>query len=985
MKKSILIFAAIFLFQISFSFAQNKITNRLAEVIDSSADEPIQAIIILKDQYPIWDLDKQLYANKSSLQKRAFTVITELQLHSENSQKELQFFLDSKSKDEVISFKKYWITNAISIEATKDILIELSFRQDIDHIYLDDGIELVEPVSTSPSYMMPGHAEPGLKAINAHKMWELGFSGEGVIVANIDTGVEGDHAALVSNWRGNNAPPEQTWHDPAFGTTFPNDTLYNPASWRGHGTHTMGTMAGLDSENVDTIGVAFGAEWIAARHTGTATVIIENMEFMMDPDGNPGTTDDMPTVVNCSWSWLPPNCTNPFINAVLALESAGVAVLFVVGNFGPGPGTVTNPGKMNYNEMQVFSVGAVVGDFPELLIAPFSSRGPTDCTNGTGDQIKPEVSAPGFYVRSAYIGNSYQNMSGTSMATPHVAGAIALLKQAFPTKTGSELKQMLYETAQDKGIPGPDNDYGMGVIDVYQAYIENAVPENPRPSKNFEVYSDYTMTSSVIITWTDPTSLVNGNPLDNFEILILRDSLLIATVESGVESFNDSGLTDGQLYLYEIQTKDLNSENLSIKYTKQTFAGGSPIPSPPQNLVSNYSGFGDVSLNWTDPVSQNDGTPLDDLAKIFIYRGDDLIDSVDAGIQSYSDQGFLINNTNFYHLKSVDDEIPRHLSDFSKRDACFTGNHPDILVWNDSQEFWGSYKSLADSIFSVLNTLHLNGEIFHVPYITKNLFEYDDLSIFKNIFVVLGPAAYGVMLTEEEYQAIDAYISQGGNLYLESGLGFYTFPNIFGAPNIRPWFGLSSGSPDHYNVYELNGLNQLNDFMFEYSGPNFSLEEMFPNNSSVIWEGPSSGCVLGVFFDGYGNGKTVGVVPSFGGITDIQGQYDKVELMRIYLSLFDIFVGVENYSLNSDDQELRIYPNPVNHNAIIEFHLQEPEFVSLTIHNALGQKIANLVLEQLNTGIHKFEWNADGLVEGIYFCILKTSEGIQTRKIIMLD
>jgi subtilase family serine protease len=135
---------------------------------------------------------------------------------------------------------------------------------------------------------------------------------------------------------------------------------------------------------------------------------------------------------------------------------------------------------MNTTETNVFCVGAIDGNSPYYSIAEYSGRGPTVCS-GAGNKFKPEVVAPGDSVRSSFLFGSYQYASGTSLAAPHVSGAIALLKQAFPEKTGSELKMMLYQTARDLGEPGEDNSYGNGLIDVYAAYLLTSVAEELQP------------------------------------------------------------------------------------------------------------------------------------------------------------------------------------------------------------------------------------------------------------------------------------------------------------------------------------------------------------------------------------------------------------------------------------------------------------------------------------------------------------------------
>jgi hypothetical protein len=231
----------------------------------------------------------------------------------------------------------------------------------------------------------------------------------------------------------------------------------------------MGVLVGGNAGGT-AIGIAPGAQWMAAKVFNDAgqapfSVIHLGFQWLLNPDGVSG-SDDAPNVVNISWGLGDVNqCETEFQPDVEALTRAGIAVVFAAGNSGPYPSTSISPGNLP----GAFAIGAV--DRYDQ-IASFSSRGPCAC-DGT---IYPDMTAPGVAIRTStltYGGafpNSYVTVSGTSVATPHAAGCIALLLSAFPDLTVDELETVLKDSAFDLGGPGPDNSYGYGLLDVLAAY-----------------------------------------------------------------------------------------------------------------------------------------------------------------------------------------------------------------------------------------------------------------------------------------------------------------------------------------------------------------------------------------------------------------------------------------------------------------------------------------------------------------------------------
>jgi subtilisin family serine protease len=452
------------------------------ETLPGEARVPV--IIYLEEQADIASLDLELKREKATRQVRHDRIVRSLKEVASRTQPELVKYLkEAERAGHVTGFTPYWIANIIVVEATKTEINRLLSRNEIDFIEPNFKFELIDPVTSGagdPKIRGIG-VTPGLKAINADRVWkELGITGAGRVVANLDTGVDGNHPALASRWRGTlpGVHWSEAWLDNVHGgSQFPVD-FYS------HGTHVMGTITGLGEATGDTIGVAFGAYWIACNSIDQGAGpefdndVIEAFQWFADPDGDPGTVDDVPDVVQNSWRinesfWSSPpytDCDSRWWEVIDNCEAAGVVVTFSAGNEGPGSETIGSPPDRADTPLNCYAIGAVDAtnySYP-YPIAGFSSRGPSGCV--TNFPIKPEVSAPGVDVYSSVPGGGYQGgWSGTSMSGPHVAGVVGLMREANPDLTVDEIKFILMETAHDFGDPGDDNTYGMGFIDAYEA------------------------------------------------------------------------------------------------------------------------------------------------------------------------------------------------------------------------------------------------------------------------------------------------------------------------------------------------------------------------------------------------------------------------------------------------------------------------------------------------------------------------------------
>ena len=449
-------------------------------MVDNQAKDMVGAIITLADQVDLSALQTNLYAIHADRTQWHEAIVLALQEKASNTQGPIIAHLDALSGQGLVgSYQGLWIGNIILVTASAEALDILVQRDDVLQICPNHQLESIKPIEGNDDEPLIASVEIGLEKIHAPEVWAMGITGEGRLVSHLDTGVDGNHPALSSRWRGNDPRyadnPEWAWFDPVTNTSFPFDSGQ-------HGTHTMGTICGLGQSTGDTIGVAFGAQWMCAGVIDRVSIpqtvedALLSFQWLVDPDGNPGTAWDVPDVCSNSWGVTTghgyPPCDQTFWVALDGLEAAGVVVVFAAGNEGPSANSLRRPADRATTDFSSFSVGALDGNSGSLPIADFSSRGPSYCTPSGDAAIKPEVSAPGVNVRSSIPGGSYQGgWSGTSMACPHVAGVVALMRQANPNLTSDQVKQIMFETADDLGTVGEDNNYGAGIVNAYEAVM----------------------------------------------------------------------------------------------------------------------------------------------------------------------------------------------------------------------------------------------------------------------------------------------------------------------------------------------------------------------------------------------------------------------------------------------------------------------------------------------------------------------------------
>ena len=374
----------------------------------------------------------------------------------------------------------FFVANAFTVAAPANRplrsadLYRLASRADIAWLEPSAGARLTQ---ASPAASVEAKKTPlGIKKVKAQFAWKRGFRGQGLVVGFLDSGANVSHPALIGQYRGNtgNAVDHNfSWFDTtafAPGEPFGASRTLVPEDALGHGTHVTGTAVGGAGKN--KIGVAPGAKWIHCRAffnaSTTDTALLGSLQWLLAPTDLQGENPDplkTPDVLNNSWGTS--STSETFKSALTAFDAVGTAVVAAAGNAGPGCGTLNSlPAGLPV----VITVGGL--DAKAKKIGSYSSRGPG---NDPKAPQKPNLVAPGQLVSSAARnGNGFVLMTGTSMATPHVSGAVALLWNADPKlkhKPAETLARLqstaVHVAASDCSSPQsvPNFVYGFGKLD----------------------------------------------------------------------------------------------------------------------------------------------------------------------------------------------------------------------------------------------------------------------------------------------------------------------------------------------------------------------------------------------------------------------------------------------------------------------------------------------------------------------------------------
>jgi hypothetical protein len=960
---------------------------QLSEYLDSTLSSKsdgdfVSVLVFMSDRADVSSLQQRYKLANFTRQASHQILIDELQAFAHTAQTDIvRTFSEAKSRGDVRSYKAYWITNALQVEGRKSFIETLRDRPDLAAIIADIPMQSLYSPTSQTAALSPTEAgvSSGLRAIHADDMWAMGFTGAGALIASFDSGVDGNHPALKNSYHGNRGyPAHACWFDPVYGRTYPHwdNSLQSGA----HGTETMGVMVGKDDATGDTVGVAFGADWISAMVVDIPHAnYLEAFQWVADPDGDPNTVDDVPDVVNNSWGFTQSNlgCLDIFWDPIDNVEAGGTVVVFSCGNSGPFPMTLRNPANRATTPYNTFSVGAV-SSTDIGIIWNGSSRGPSDCDSIS---IKPEVVAPGYRVRTTYPGTSYGTFDGTSFSGPHVAGAVALLRQYNPNAPVDSIKSALMRSAVDKGDSGEDNTFGWGVIDIPAAmgllapnnkisiYLQQATHNPIKPGD----------TVDVIVTLRNSglgTVGVTGQ---------LADPQSGATILQGFSSFGemgmnvsknnassvyrlafDSSITEGTRLTVDLRIRDGFSYQRTVKlhftigtalvkssYTHQTDSC--------RFTISNYGTYGLADESVTNKGGVGFVFPEGGINNLFqcgLMIGTDsnhVSDGVVNKLGSVDEDFAVVPGGNLIHYaEGAIGDVETFCRYADDRAASPLG----VVV----EQRTASFNNSADARYVIIEYVISNKSATPINDAYVGIFcDWDfpwgaggsDRTGFSR--------EYGLGY---EYQTGPVANSFRGTAVLNPE-GVYTFYAIRNTGIIYD----ASGSL----VTDAKKYGFLSHGLLDTAGVSAY------DQSYCIASGP---------FDIAPGASDTACFVMIGG-RDVEALQSAVLSARARYRQATPVDDDREPSLPSAFELQQNFPNPFNPETVISYTLRHATQASVVIYSLLGRQIATLVDERQTAGTHSITWDGrdqDGrpVASGVYFYRLKAGDVAQTKKMILL-
>jgi hypothetical protein len=941
--------------------ATDKLSPSLGELVDKAMfrDTLVTVVVFLEDEAGYEALTALANRDDLTRAERINAVISQLTSHAPAGEAAVRDFL---SANNITPAESHWIVPALTVTLPLTKANELAGMPEVRFVADDVSLSFDEPVSReSVTTSMAGHSTQ-LDLLGIPALWQRGLTGKNRLVCSFDTGVESSHPALAAKWRGTHALPSAGWFSPVKPDTLPYDAV-------GHGTHTMGIMVG--SNATDTFGVAPDAEWITAgvidqgrAFSTTLSDILNAFQWVLNPDGDLGTTDDVPDVILNSWGvpvGLLQPCDQTFWQAIDAVEAAGIVTIFAAGNEGPNPQTLRSPADRATTPLNSFSVGAVDNN---RVIGGFSSRGPSRCDN---TQIKPEIVAPGVNVYSSTKGGGYVYMTGTSMAAPYIAGMVALAREYNPDASVAQIKNALIKSSVDLGPTGEDNAYGNGLPNA-TAMLQNL----PAPGGYEFVFSGTQIVSA-------PVALP-GNDVD-FRVVLITPASNVESASGHLTIAETPGVTvtlsDGVFFFGFGGTTALSTLPFSI-HVDETVPHGTVVPCSLVVDVDEYTAIDTITFSLTigypapgsiaDHATQNIEMTVSDFGQLGVAAG---------SMYNLGGRGFTVNGSDnlLYEAGLLVGRNSLQLSG-SIRDSLGNFRPSDFAP---SQSLTAPSTSLEGAVTRTARMADTNSEIPVPVTIAQTSTHFQTVGDGGMIIMT-----YHLINTSAERQThlsfgllTDFDLPGGESAQVDNTGGLVYTSNAAGL-----MIGLQN----------LTGLNRLKIVPNGTGKTGFTADEKLELISSdAPWNAATTSDMMMLVAAGpydLDAGDTVTLAVAFVVGTSTSELYANAALAR---RQFDIATNIadDDLTLPAQFELAQNYPNPFNPTTTISFSLPTASPVTLEIFNTLGQRVTVLTQNDLAAGEHKVVWDGTDdrggdVASGVYFYRLSANGSHLSRKMMLL-
>lgn len=941
--------------------ATDKLSPSLGELVDKAMfrDTLVTVVVFLEDQAGYEALTA--LANRDDLTRsdRIKAVLEQLTEHSSKSE---SVVLDYLTANNITPSESHWIVPALTVTLPLSKANELAGMDEVQFVADNVSLSFDEPVSREAvTSSMAGHSTQ-LDLLGVPAVWQRGLTGKNRLVCSFDTGVESSHPALAAKWRGTHTTRSTSWFSPVKPDTLPYDAV-------GHGTHTMGVMVG--SSPTDTFGVAPDAEWITAgvidqgrAFSTTLSDILNAFQWVLNPDGDPNTTDDVPDVILNSWGvpvGLLQPCDQTFWQAIDAVEAAGIVTIFAAGNEGPNPQTLRSPADRSTTPLNSFSVGAVDNN---RVIGEFSSRGPSRCNSS---QIKPEIVAPGVNVYSSTKGGGYVYMTGTSMAAPYIAGMVALAREYNPDASVAQIKTALIKSATDLGPTGEDNAYGNGMPNA-SAMLQYL----PAPGGYDFVFSGTQIVSApVALPGTEVDfRVVLTTPASNVEsavghLTIAATPGVAVTTADGVFFFGYGGTTALSTLPFSLQVDASVAHGTVVPCTLTVDVGENlAVDRIPFSLTIGYPAPGSIA----DHASTEIGLTVSDFGQLGVAPG---------SMYNLGGRGFTFNGSDnlLFEAGLLVGRNTLQLSS-SIRDSLGNFRPSDFAP---KQAISAASTTLDGAVIRTARMADTNSEIPIPVTIAQTSAHFQTAGDGGMIILT-----YKVINTSAERQThlsfgflADFDLPGGEEAVVDKDAGLVYCRNTA---------GLMVG------MQNLKALNRIKAIPNGAQKTGFTaVEELELISSDAVWTAtPTSDMMMLLAAGPYDldAGDTVTLALAFvagGSATEL---YANAALARQHVDIATDITD-EDPTLPAQFELAQNYPNPFNPTTTISFSLPTASNVTLEIFNTLGQRVTTLVNQGLPAGVHQIVWDGSDsrggdVASGVYFYRLSANGSHLSRKMMLL-